>query len=126
MGMGRRGYRWGVTTVLIGMGLVGTMAVGPATARADETVVLQRTVPRREAGRLLNESVPQHLPAEKKFFALVPNDDGDVSLAVGGVAVDVSYNNVLPQDEAQEQFKRISQQQDPLINGIAVKLAFRF
>ncbi|BDV41983.1 hypothetical protein GURASL_09060 [Geotalea uraniireducens] len=125
MGTYGRGCRWGMMAILIVTGLGGVMA-NPGSARGDEALVLKRTVPRREAGRLLNESVPQRLPAEKKLFALVPNDDGDVSLAVGGVSVDVSYNNLLPEDEGQEQLKRITQQQDPLINGIAVKLAFHF
>lgn len=122
MGALRRYYR-GVVTACVLAGAL--LAAGVAGAEEPAPVVtLTRSVPQEMASA---PALPARTRAKGLAGMLAANSDGDVSMVLrGGVTVDVSYNDYLPQELPKEQLRRIAKQTDPLVNGIAVKVAIPF
>ncbi|AJE04043.1 hypothetical protein [Geobacter pickeringii] len=118
----RRYYRGVVTGVLLTGAL---LAAGGAGAEEGASVVtLTRSVQQEVVS---GPGIPARARAKGLAGMLAANSDGDVSMVLrGGVTVDVSYNDYLPQEVPKEQLRRITRQIDPLVNGVAVKVAIPF
>ncbi|WP_298268049.1 hypothetical protein [Geobacter sp.] len=124
MGALRRYYRGVVAGVVLGCMVLAAGAAGAQERGAMPVVTLTRSVQQEVVG---GPGIPPRAKGKGIAGVLAANSDGDVSMVFrGGVSVDVSYNDYLPQEVPKEQLRRITQQVDPLVNGVAVKVAIPF
>lgn len=120
-------FRKYVRSVLLGAGGVVALL---ATAWAD--VGESASVPALTLTRSVSQGVEQSAgtPTRGKGRGLAgilsANSEGDVSLALQGVTVDIIYNDFLPEEVAKEQHRRITKQLDPLVNGVAFRVGIPF
>lgn len=111
------------------MGIGGAIAL-MATAWADTGEA--GSVPALTLTRSVVQGVEQSVEAPTRGKGrglariLSANSEGDVSLALQGVTVDIIYNDFLPAEVSKEQHRRITKQLDPLVNGVAFRVGIPF
>ncbi|WP_298440099.1 hypothetical protein [Geobacter sp.] len=124
MGALRQYYRSVAAGMMLVVAMLAAGAAGAQETGAVPVVTLTRSVQQEVVG---GPGVPPRAKGKGVAGVLAANSAGDVSMVFrGGVSVDVSYNDYLPQEVPKEQLRRITQQIDPLVNGVAVKVAIPF